>query len=307
MERVIITGATSFIGLHLIDQLLLESSVEIIALVRPGSSRIGLLPDADRIKVLPIEMHTYHEIDSAIDQSCDTLFSLAWNGTRGVSRMNSELQRRNYEHSVAGLEAAVRLGCRLVITAGSQAEYGFHTSPISEDTDCVPNTEYGKFKLEYYYSVRDYCSQRGVKFREPRFFSLYGPGDYKNTMIISILRKMLRDEACLLTLGVQMWDFLYIDDAVRGIIRLAQNDISNGVYNFGSGRARQLKEYIQDMYDLTGSRSVLYYGAVPYPPTGMVSIEPNVEKLIKTGWYPEVTFRQGIVEVMKSLDYGKRT
>lgn len=60
---------------------------------------------------------------------------------------------------------------------------------------------------------------------EPRFFSLYGPNDYEGTMIISVLKKMLKDLSCDLTECIQIWDFLYIDDAIDALVILIEKQI----------------------------------------------------------------------------------
>ena len=52
------------------------------------------------------------------------------------------------------------------------------------------------------------------------------------------------------------------------------------------------------MYKMTGSRSSLLYGAIPYPETGMVSIHPSIERLRATGWAPKVRFVDGIDKII---------
>jgi nucleoside-diphosphate-sugar epimerase len=113
---------------------------------------------------------------------------------------------------------------------------------------------------------------------------------------------MLSGEPCDLTQGIQMWDFLHIDDATSGIAALIERDVPAGVYNFGSGKPRVLREYLDEMKRLTASDSVLNYGAVPYPETGMVTIQPDITKMAKiTGWNPQITFEQGITDIIKRM------
>jgi nucleoside-diphosphate-sugar epimerase len=105
-----------------------------------------------------------------------------------------------------------------------------------------------------------------------------------------------------LTQCIQKWDFLYIDDAVQGILRLMENDCVDGAYNFGSGKSEDLKVYIEEMHKITNSKSVLNYGAITYPPTGMVSILPIVEKFTRTGWHPKTSFSEGISHIIESIN-----
>ena len=114
-------------------------------------------------------------------------------------------------------------------------------------------------------------------------------------MIMSMLRSMLENKPCELTQGIQMWDFLYIDDAIEALYRLCTQGCPNGVYNFGSGDVRQLKDYVLEMAQITHTESELRFGVIPYPKTGMVSLWPDVSKLEKElGWHGSRTFADGI-------------
>ena len=80
------------------------------------------------------------------------------------------------------------------------------------------------FKDFQYDEVVSFCKNNNVKFVEPRFFSLYGAGDYGGTLIMSVLDKMLKNESCDLTDCTQKWNFLNIKDAVTGIKILLENN-----------------------------------------------------------------------------------
>ena len=231
----------------------------------------------------------------------DVLINLAWLGTRGPDRMDHEMQKMSYQYTMDAIRSYKDSSCKIVMTAGSQAEYGNINSVISEETSPEPNTEYGYYKLKLFNDANLFCSKNGIRFIEPRFFSLYGPGDYEQTMIVSIMKRMLDDAECDLTESVQMWDFLYIDDAVDGITRLIEKEYAAGIYNFASGDCRQLKDFIEEMKCILKSKSKLNYGAVPYPVTGMVSIMADISKLESTGWRAGTSFAAGIKKVREAL------
>lgn len=196
------------------------------------------------------------------------------------------------------LKAVGKIGCKAVISAGSQAQYGPMEGLTDEDADCRPNTEYGKWKHRYYEDGMEFCGRNGISFKEARFFSLYGEDDNERTMICAILSDMMENKACRLTECIQLWDFLYIEDAVDGLFRLMDTECADGAYNFGSGDVRPLKEFVMEMYKITNSRSRLLFGAVPYPETGMVNICPDIRKLQQqTGWQAKISFSDGIRRV----------
>ncbi|MGF6991092.1 nucleoside-diphosphate-sugar epimerase [Lachnospiraceae bacterium PF1-21] len=299
--KIIITGATSFIGQNLIRRLIKEGHF-VYAVVRPNSMKAKELLVSSQIKVVELEMHEYTKLDEKINEMCDVYFSLAWEGTRSAERDNHNLQKRNFECSTAALKSIKNLGCHLILSAGSQAEYGLCDDYVKETSIADPVTWYGKYKLKYFLKTTDFCNQNNIAFKEPRFFSLYGPDDFKGTMIFSILDKMLKNESCDLTECKQMWDFLYIDDAIEALISLMERPCEDGIYNLGSGDSRSLREYIEEMYSLSGSNSKLNFGSVPYPATGMVNVMPDIAKLKRqVGFVPKTTFAEGIKRIILEM------
>ncbi len=294
--KIVITGANSFIGNELAKRAV-ELGWDVVLVVRKGRSMN--ISRCSRTVELPIEEYDHL---GQLTGPCDCFVHLAWNGTRGESRIDAARQRKNVEYSLRGVRSMLSSGCGRIISAGSQAEYGPHSEQISEESGCRPNTEYGKAKLSFYERLAALCTQNSIAYKEPRFFSLYGPGDFSGTMILSVLRDMLANRPCRLSECKQMWDYLFVDDAVDGLIRLCKDPCPDGVYNFGSGDARPLREYVEDMARLTQTKSELLYGAIPYPPTGMVSIWPDVSKLKRElRWEPKVSFEEGIQSILRSI------
>lgn len=300
--KIAILGASSFIGKQLLDRLT-SLGHEIITIIREGSSSKSLFESTELVKTVECNMDKYFTLADSIT-NLDCLVYLTWDGTRGSSRDDYKKQENNYNIGIATIEAFAKRGCKKIVLAGSQAEYGPLTEnkKISETDEAHPNTEYGKFKLKLYDDALKIANRYSMTLLEPRFFSLYGPNDYEGTMIISVLKKMLKDLSCDLTECIQIWDFLYIDDAIDALVILIEKANNTGIYNFGSGESYQLKHYIECMKKLTHSQSVLNYGVVPYPKTGIVNVNPAVDKLKSIGWAPKVTFEEGILNIIDSLN-----
>lgn len=300
--RFLITGATSMIGLALGKELL-EQGHQLVMVARRMAEELELFTHTPNATIVFCDMCDYGRVADLVTGEIDTAVLLAWNGTRGEARNDRELQERNIQYNRAILDQLLRLGCRKIITAGSQAEYGPWTSieKIKETDTPYPNTMYGIAKLRFYEECCDFANKHSISVIEPRFFSLYGPNDYPGTLIMSVLKKMLGNQPCELTACIQMWDYLYIDDAIKGLVALSDRDSASGVYNFGYGESAELKQYIETMYRLSNSHSTLNYGVVPYPKTGIVNVNPDVRKLKSLGWEPQVSFEQGIMRVIERL------
>lgn len=300
MKSILITGITSFIGRNILNDLLMKEYL-VYGVVRKNSTKISLLPKNNRIKIIECDMSNYALLKNKV-KHIDAIIHLAWNGTRGKDRNDQSMQENNYAASIDLMNIVSDLGAKVFISAGSQAEYGPHNGVITEETECTPLTKYGENKLKFYNEALPFFTSRGIDFKEPRFFSLYGPGDYSGTMIVSILTNMLNNEICQFTDCQQFWNFLHIKDAVRGIASLIEEKCDNGAYNFGSSDTRRLKEFILEMAKQTKTRSKLEFGAIPHNDSGTCGIRPDISKMLKaTHWKPEVTFAKGIQSVIESL------
>lgn len=296
MKNIFITGATSFIGVNLIRELLKEN-YNVTAIIRKNSPNKTKLIDFN-IKIIELNIEDIFNLPNLVDYECDAFYHLAWDGTRGSARNDKNLQISNYQNSIKVLEIAKKINTKVFFTAGSQAEYGLHDEIISETTKCNPNTEYGKAKLLFYNYAINYCINNNIRLIEPRFFSLYGIGDYEKTLIISTINKMLNNELIELTECVQLWNFLYIDDAVKALIKLQESSYS-GVYNFGGNETKKLKEFINDIKSLISTESQIIYGVIPYT-NGIINVNPSINKLKHDIQFnPEISFKEGITKILK--------
>lgn len=299
MKTILITGATSFIGLNLLNYLL--NDYKIIAIVRSNSQKLEKLPVNVNLSVAELNLEEYDKLPLIITENIYGFIHLAWNGTRGADRENIEMQKLNYKFSISALHSAVKLNANIFMSAGSQAEYGLQNNIITEYTVPKPVTAYGKSKLKFYKYSMEFCKNNNIKFVEPRFFSLYGAGDYKGTLIMSILDKMLKNEPCDLTDCMQKWNFLNIKDAVTGMKLLLEGEqVKSGAYNFASNDTRELKSFLLEMKNITNSKSILNFGAIPHNDSGKYGINPDIRKLLNTGWQPKISFEDGIREIIKS-------
>ena len=298
--KICITAANCFIGLPLVKK---ASSLGwgVIAVVRVGNKQKEYLGSIPNVNVIELNLEDYGKLGNLVGP-IDCAVLLTWNGTRGQTRLDEKLQESNYLYNMEAVKSLVKHGCKRIITAGSQAEYGISNDVITEETECKPNTAYGKYKVKLFEEASKYCYEHGVSLKEPRFFSLYGPGDYENTMIMGTIKDMLDNKPCKFTEALQMWDYLYIDDAIEAIAMLCEKNCADGAYNFGSGDCRPLRDYILEQKQILNSNSELLFGSIPYGPAGIISIHPSVEKLRKELlWEPKTSFSDGINKIVKRI------
>lgn len=99
----------------------------------------------------------------------------------------------------------------------------------------------------------------------------------------------------------QKWNFLYIEDMAAALVCLLTEGQA-GVYNIAGKDTRILKDYIEEMYRLCGSRGSYLYGERPQNAEGPADLMPDISKICReTGWRPQTTFAEGIHETLHSL------
>jgi len=303
--KFVITGATSFIGVELVNYLLLNHH-QIVAVCRPDSKGIQKLPLG--VEIVAAEMSEYGNLPNIV-HSADVFVNLAWGGTGHDGRNVQDVQKENVIHTIAAMFAADKLGCKVFVEAGSQAEYGTVLTKISEDLPCRPFSEYGKAKLEVKNKLFDLSRQLGIKYVHLRIFSLFGENDHPWTLIMSSLDKMLRNETVDLSPCTQKWNFLYIKDAVRQIYLLCTYALENPdykaeVYNIASKDTRFLKEFVMEMYEQTHTKSILNFGSMI--PANVVSLDPDTTKTEKAiGFISDSVFENIINNIISNYQQQK--
>ncbi len=79
MKKIVITGATSMIGVALINAALQDKSMQrIYAVVRPNTGKLGRIPNDLRIKIIPCDIDSYESLPSLVSDTCDVFYHLAW-------------------------------------------------------------------------------------------------------------------------------------------------------------------------------------------------------------------------------------
>lgn len=299
MNKVIVTGATSFIGINLINILLCSNSY-IYAIIRPKSENVNRLLVNKNIRVIEADLAEYEKLDQIINDKIDICYHLAWEGARKPYRDDELLQRNNYNASIDLMKCCKKWNVKVFLGAGSQAEYGKCIGKITEEYIPKPITEYGKAKLKACNDLMIMAKEYDIKFIWTRLFSVYGIFDYDGTLISSSIKKLLRNEELLLTECSQVWDFINVDDVAEIMYQLGIMNCSSGIYNIASGFSKPLKEFILDMKAISNSQSNLLFGAIPYGIEGIVSFEPVVDKLKNTlNWTCKVSFEEGIQRLIE--------
>lgn len=299
MKRVVITGPTGSIGIALINKLVNEG-VKVIAVCRPGSKRIERIPNNELVSVVECGLEEISKLSDMIKEKCDIFYHFAWDGTFGNSRNDMEMQNNNVKYALDAVRVAKELRCSKFIGAGSQAEYGRVEGTLTNTTPAFPENGYGIAKLCAGQMTRILCEQLGIEHIWTRILSIYGPYDGENTMIMSVIGKLLKGAKPSLTAGEQMWDYLYSKDVANAFYLIAQKGKSGSIYCLGGGKARPLREYVEILRDEIDKDLPLGIGDIPYGDKQVMHLCADIDNLVEdTGFKTQYSFEEGIKETIE--------
>lgn len=301
MRRVILTGATGAVGTALIDELT-NLGIEVLVFVREGSKREQNIKTHPLVRKKVCSLSQLSEVENDTGKEYDVFYHFAWEGSAGDSRDDMYMQNLNVKYSLDAVGAAKRFGCKLFIGAGSQAEYGRVEGKLTEDTPTFPEMGYGYAKLCAGQMTRDFARQMGVGHIWVRLLSVYGPYDGNQSMVMSTICKLRDGIVPEFTLGEQKWDYLYSGDAARAFRLLGEKGRDGAIYVLGSGVARPLADYINDIREIVNPDCAVALGKIPYSDRQVMYLCGDVSRIQKDiGWNRGMDFKEGIRRTYESV------
>lgn len=298
-SHAVITGGTGFIGRAIVREWLARGG-RVTVLMREESDA-SCYSNFDVITKVTYKRLCSRETIAAIaDQSPDVFIHCAWRGVSGRDRNEPFQVTENLPLTVEAAELAHAVGCRQWIGLGSQAEYGNQNRRLAEDVPACPTTLYGKSKWAAGIATLGLCEAYGMIGTWLRVFSIYGPGDAPNWFIPYVTQEFFSGRKPRLTHCEQLWDYLHVQDAARGVVAAAEKSAS-GVFNLGSGTSRPLREIVEMIRQEMKCGTTPEYGAISYRPDQIMHLEANISKICSiTGWKPTVDFRVGLAETIET-------
>jgi nucleoside-diphosphate-sugar epimerase len=283
------------IGVALVEYCL-QLGIEVLAIVRPASRNAARLPASDLLKLIECDLA---DLDTLLpddtDEVWDVFFHLGWSGTDRVKRNDPQHQLDNVGYTLAACRLASRLHCRRFVGAGSQAEYGRVDARIAETRPTDPEFAYGIAKDAAARLSRILCGTLSMEHIWARVFSVYGKYDNEGTLVRSTIERLLAGEIPEFTPSGQIWDYLYSTDAGRAFALIGEKGKTGRTYNVGSGKGRQLKEFILVLREVAAPNAELAIGAKPYVSGQVMHLCADITRLTEdTGFTPEIDFRTGV-------------
>lgn len=294
--RIVLTGATSMIGIEIIKQCIDNGDI-VYAICRKNSKKLERIPKSSLVHIIYSNLNELNNIDQK-NLKADVFYHLAWDKTSNKERKNIEDQANNIIYTLEAVKLANKFGCKKFIGAGSQAEYGVVNDIINEKTHTNPVTAYGASKLAAYRLSKLLCEKLNICHIWTRIFSVYGEYDNENSLISYAIRQFYKGKIAKFSAATNYWNYLHASDAGTIIYLLGKLNIKGGVYCVANQESRLLKDYINIICNQ-------YNGDIHYEfnknnPTNCPNLNVDVSKTLNSVNYtPQNSFEESIIKIIK--------
>ncbi len=298
-KRVLVTGGAGFIGSHLCEKLL-ERECEVLCLDNFFTGR--------KENILPLLDNPYfelvrHDVDFSIFLEVDEIYNLACPASPVHYQYNPvKTVKTNVMGSINMLGLAKRVNAKILQASTSEVYGDPIVHPQTEDYWGNVNPiglrscyDEGKRCAETLFF--DYHRQSGVNIRVVRIFNTYGPRMHENDgRVVSnfIVQALQNKDITIYGEGQQTRSFCYVDDLVRGLIAMMEQDSGFiGPVNLGNPSEITIKTLAEKVIELTGSKSKIIY--CPLPQDDPVKRKPNISLAKeKLSWEPAIDLETGL-------------
>ena len=260
--KVMVTGATGFVGRHIVKQLLARGHA-VVAVAR-DVKRASEMPWFDSVDFIACDLHENFQPLLQGGPLPDAIIHLAWPGLpnyRDFFHIS-----KNLPADLAFLEAAVKAGVSHLIVAGTCLEYGMQYGPLNEEVETFPTTPYGFAKDVLRKSLQFLQSEKSFTLQWMRLFYMYGEGQNKNSLLAQLDRAIDEGQSTFnMSKGDQLRDYLPIKEVAENFVLALENPQCHGVINCCSGIPVSVLDLVNQRCQEKASNIQLNRGYYPYP------------------------------------------
>lgn len=288
--RVIVTGASGFIGFHLVKAL---SSLGANILVIDRNQPAEPLPGVE------FEWADLRHLDQTYE--ADYLIHLAAITNAGYAE---RYPLDTYEVNVLGtvnLLNHVKIKNRILFPSTALI-YKTSETPLSEDAEKDAASTYAQSKMIGEQLVKFLCDRMETPHTIVRFFNIFGPGQLAMYVVPQILRQILEERRVVVRNGAVNRDLMFVEDLVNAVVKLVVTpEAGDSVFNIGSGFKVSIADMARAAVEISGLPGVEITDLeqkIDFSPTAIVADISKVQSVID--WYPKTSLTEGL---KKMWDY----
>lgn len=300
--KVMVAGATGFLGSNLVSKLL-ERGDDVVAFSRKGD-RADILRAAG-VEVVEGDLNDHRTILSLQLEGVDSLVHHASTTSPAASVAGSGTDEADIVSSAMLFRHAVEAGVKKIIFSSSGGTiYGDpKIIPVNENHPVDPLIPYARTKLAIESELRLACRDSDTDQVTFRYGNPYGPNQYpsRGTGVITAWLEAIRDGNPIHVFGhlTNARDFIFISDAADAAIAVLDSSEARGTYNIGTGKATALKEVLETIEKVIGRRPHI----VESPPRASDKVSrialDSTRAQEHFGWTPVTTLEEGVSRTWK--------
>jgi CDP-paratose synthetase len=288
LQTILLTGATGFLGSHLLESLLLkEYKVIILKRSTSNTSRIEHLLD----QCISYDVDT-RPLESAFEeQRIDVVMHVACHYGRNDDPIHQVVES-NLIFGLRILDACLKFNTNIFFNTDTLLQKNLNFYTLSK-----------KQFAEWLEKISDKIQIINFKIEH-----IYGPKDDATKFVPWVLSQLKANVPEIkLTLGEQERDFIYIDDVVSAYLialekspsldRFNEFDIGTGQLLTVKSFLKSLKKTYEENFGLTSTK--LVFGEIPYREGEMMTVEVNNQPLLNLGWRPRIKLKGGLTSIIK--------
>lgn len=295
MKRAIITGADGFIGRNLVKEMLREK-YHVYAIVMDVENAKSVLGEDEHIHYYACNMNNYQLLSQYPElKEIPLLFHFAWAGVSDHMCINYEVQLNNVKCTCDLQYVAKELGIKRIVFADSIMEYE-HLKAVDCGIYKLPlRNTYHISKIAARNMLQLRCANDNIDFIPVLISNVYGVGENSPRLINTAIRSLLKNEHMSFSPGEQLYDFIYISDAVRAIRLSGEKGINNKIYYIGNDVQRPLKEYLIRMRDVINPTMELGMGELQFSGCSLDYTEFDTMGIFRDfGFVIDIPFEDGV-------------
>lgn len=260
-KRVLITGATGFVGQQVLRHLAAQR-VRLTVIVRDGKqAMLKEHPFVEAVITTPDLFAEPADWWANTLQGIDTVIHVAWYAEPG-QYLQSAKNLDCLQGTLSMAKGAAQAGVRRFVGIGTCFEYDLAYGMLSVETPLKPLTPYAGAKAATYLALSQWLPAQAVEFAWCRLFYLYGEGEDARRLVPYLRAKLDKGESAELTCGNQIRDFINVNEAGRLIAQAALTTVQ-GPINICTGVPITVKQLVEEISDEYGRRDLLKFGVRP--------------------------------------------
>jgi nucleoside-diphosphate-sugar epimerase len=262
--KVLVTGATGFIGNYVVKELLRHNCSVIAS--SANQQKAEQAPWFDKVTYIPFDFASFNPAVNYYQffKEPDLMIHLAWEGLPNYkSSFHEEI---NLPRHLAFLSNLITNGLNDLTVTGTCFEYGMQEGCLGEDMSTFPTNPYGKAKDTLRKELEQLQTRHPFVFKWARLFYMYGKGQNPNSLLSQLDKALANGEQTFnMSGGEQVRDFLSMEEVAVNIVKIALQKRISGVINCCSGEPVTVKAFVENYLKNQNPKITLNLGFYPYP------------------------------------------